>query len=168
MLSLYPALIIISLCVPMASNLSVTVDNVIADKSIVTEEKISQNANQSFTSISESDKELLAHIARTEAGNQSAECEQAVISSVLNRVNSDKFPNTVYDVLYQQKQFTSVTSVNWAKYPPREQEYEAVEYVLQHGDTCSGALYFESCSGSSWHSKHLQLICQIGEMRFYK
>ena len=55
---------------------------------------------------SEKDLRLLSAIIFCEAGNQCYAGQKAVGIVVMNRVKSDKFPNTVEDVLYQSGQFT--------------------------------------------------------------
>lgn len=55
---------------------------------------------------SEKDLRLLSAIIFCEAGNQCYAGKKAVGIVVMNRVKSDKFPNTVEDVLYQSGQFT--------------------------------------------------------------
>lgn len=55
---------------------------------------------------SEKDLRLLSAIIFCEAGNQCYAGKKAVGIVVMNRVKSDKFPNTVEGVLYQSGQFT--------------------------------------------------------------
>ena len=59
---------------------------------------------------SEKDLRLLSAIIFCEAGNQCYAGQKAVGIVVMNRVKSDKFPNTVEDVLYQSGQFTPAHS----------------------------------------------------------
>lgn len=51
------------------------------------------------------DQELLASIIFCEAGNQPYEGQVAVGAVVMNRVQSDKFPNTIEEVIYESGQF---------------------------------------------------------------
>lgn len=50
-------------------------------------------------------QELLASIIFCEAGNQSYEGQVAVGAVVMNRINSEKFPDTMEEVIYQSGQF---------------------------------------------------------------
>lgn len=52
--------------------------------------------------------ELLAAIVEAEAGNQDLKGKRLVADVVLNRVESDRFPGTITDVIYQKYQFSSV------------------------------------------------------------
>lgn len=62
------------------------------------------------TVTSASSVQLLAAIIECEAGGESYEGKIAVGNVVMNRVASNRYPNTIADVLYQRSQFTPVTS----------------------------------------------------------
>lgn len=49
--------------------------------------------------------DLLARLVHAEAGGESFDTKMKVASVVMNRVASDKFPNTIKDVIYQTNQF---------------------------------------------------------------
>ena len=59
------------------------------------------------SSYSESDYELLCEITYAEAGNQTEEQQVAAAATILNRVESDSFPNTIKEVIMQKGQFAS-------------------------------------------------------------
>lgn len=79
-------------------------------------------------SITEAEIDMLASITYLEAGNQPMVGKRAVVEVILNRVLSDKFPNTIESVLYQEGQFTPAAQI--ASTPGGEEEYTAVEQVL--------------------------------------
>ena len=54
------------------------------------------------------DIELIALITMAEAEGESEYGKRLVIDTILNRVDSSYFPNSVYSVIYQKNQFTSV------------------------------------------------------------
>ena len=56
---------------------------------------------------SETDIDSLAALVYFEAGNQSMEGKQLVADTVLNRVDSLYFPNTIKDVIYQSGQYST-------------------------------------------------------------
>lgn len=58
--------------------------------------------------MSREDIELIALLTMAEAEGECEEGKRLVIDTVLNRVDSDEFPNTVKDVIYQKNQFTSM------------------------------------------------------------
>ena len=59
--------------------------------------------------LSENDRYLLALIAMAEAEGESELGKRLVIDTVLNRVDSCEFPNTIYEVIYQKNQFSSIS-----------------------------------------------------------
>ena len=56
---------------------------------------------------------LIGKVVHHEAGNQSELGKRLVADTILNRVESDKFPNTVAEVINQPGQYCNPT-----KYPP--------------------------------------------------
>ena len=85
------------------------------------------------------DEELaeLAAVVFLEAGNQSAEGQQAVVEVVFNRVLHSAFPDTVHDVLHQGEngdvpQFSTIYAVSTAT--PTQAQYDAINGAL-YGDT---------------------------------
>lgn len=124
--------------------------------------------------LSEEDKYLLAKIAMAEAEGESIETKIFVILTILNRVESSAFPNTIEEVIFQSDngiyQFSPIMpGGRWWNIEPNEECWEAIKIVNEmEYDKSNGALYFESCTGESWHSKNLEFICQSDNMRFYK
>lgn len=58
--------------------------------------------------LSEDEIELLALVTMAEAEAEPEEGQRLVIDTILNRVDSPHFPDSVYDVVYQKNQFTSM------------------------------------------------------------
>ena len=123
----------------------------------------------------EDDKYLLAKIAMAEAESQNIQTKTLVIMSVLNRVESDDFPDSILEVIFQNNgktyQYSPVMQGDrWWTTEPDEDCYEAVEVVLAtEYDYSDGALYFESCAEEeNWHSKNLEFLYQSEDLRFYK
>lgn len=61
---------------------------------------------------------MIAKLTIAEAGNQSNIGKRLVIDTVLNRVDSPYFPNTVEEVIYQKYQFSPVWNGGIDKYDP--------------------------------------------------
>lgn len=66
-----------------------------------------ENSIFASNSYSESDYELLCEITYAEAGNQTEEQQVAAAATILNRVGSSIFPNTIKEVIMQRGQFAS-------------------------------------------------------------
>lgn len=58
--------------------------------------------------VSDYELDLLALVTMAEAEGESELGKRLVISTVLNRVDSDDFPDTISDVIWQPNQFTSM------------------------------------------------------------
>ena len=72
--------------------------------------------------------ELLAQLVEAEAGNQDQIGKRLVVDVVLNRVDSENFPNTIEEVIYQTNQFSCVTDggLERAGYRMTEEDYDIV------------------------------------------
>lgn len=87
--------------------------------------------------MTQEEREELAAIVYLEAGNQSAEGQQAVVEVVFNRVLHSAFPGTVHDVLHDGEdtnipQFSTIYALGCAE--PTQAQYDAIDAAL-YGDT---------------------------------
>lgn len=114
------------------------------------------------------DAYLLAKIAMAEAEGEDTEGKALVILVVLNRVWSDEFPDSISEVIYQERQFSPVANGRFDEVEPDEDCYRALELVqVERWDESHGALYFESVSASDWHRKNLSFLFKHGNHYFY-
>ena len=90
---------------------------------------------------SSEDITLMAKIVSAEAGNQPFQGKKLVASVILNRVDSDKFPNSVKEVVYQEKQFAVIKNGSFDKTIAIEEDYEAVLQETKHRSN-NNILYF--------------------------
>lgn len=124
--------------------------------------------------ISDSDKYLLAKLAMAEAEGESLETKVLILMVVINRTEHKDFPDTIEEVIFEKTkdlyQFSPIApGGRWWTTEPNEECFEAVQIVNSTPyDISDGALYFEACSGESWHSRNLTLICESDNTRFYK
>lgn len=72
--------------------------------------------------------ELLARVVWVESRGEPFEGQQAVAEIVLNRLVSEKFSDTINDVIYGQGQFRSVPFLDDAE--PFQAQYDAIEAAL--------------------------------------
>lgn len=119
--------------------------------------------------ISEADQILLLKLAFAEAGNQDVDGKALVMLVVLNRVKSDEFPDTIYEVIHAKRQFSPVTNGAFDAATTSDPGcLEALELVMQGYDISQGATYFESMkSEDSWHYKNLNFLFEHGDHWFY-
>ena len=110
----------------------------------------------------------LSHIINAESGNQPLEGKIAVGNVVLNRVASSRFPNTVYEVIFQRGQFTPVSngSINLT---PNAESVVAAKLCLDGANTVGNALYFLNprVSRNSWAARTRPYVATIGAHAFY-
>lgn len=116
------------------------------------------------------DSYLLAKIAMAEAEGCNTRTKTLIILCVLNRVWSDEFPDTIYDVIFQTNQFSPIDNGRWDRVEPNEDCWEAVKVVMEAKyDYSGGATYFESCDDEdNWHSRNLEFLYESDGIRFYK
>lgn len=116
------------------------------------------------------DSYLLAKIAMAEAEGCNTQTKTLIIMCVLNRVSSDEFPDTIYDVIFQTNQFSPIDNGRWDRVEPNEDCWEAVKVVMEAKyDYSGGATYFESCDDEdNWHSRNLEYLYESEGIRFYK
>ena len=114
------------------------------------------------------DDYMLAKIAMAEAEGEDTIGKALVIRTVLNRVQSDNFPDTVKEVIFQENQFTPIKNGRYDRVTPNEDCYKALELVKDGWNESDGALYFErTTSKNTWHSKNLTKLFTHGNHTFY-
>lgn len=86
-------------CIPDAEVTMIASKPKMAKKKVVKKKK---------SNVSEKDVNLLALLCMAEAEGESEKGKRLVIDTVLNRVDSKHFPNTISGVIYQKNQFTSM------------------------------------------------------------
>ena len=71
---------------------------------------------------------LLAELVEAEAGNQDLKGKQLVVDVVLNRVDSELFPDTITEVIFEDHQFSTVLdgALDRAGWQMQDSDYEAV------------------------------------------
>lgn len=82
--------------------------------------------------ISNDDIELIALVTMAEAEGECEEGKRLVIDTILNRVDSDSFPNTVYEVVYQPSQFSSMWNGRVDRCYVDDYIYQLVEEELRN------------------------------------
>ena len=67
-----------------------------------------ETVDELIINVSNEDIELLALVTMAEAEGESEEGKRMVIDTILNRVDSERFDNTISEVIYAPNQFTSM------------------------------------------------------------
>lgn len=117
------------------------------------------------------DLDWLAKIVHAEAQGEIHNGKIAVANVIMNRIKSDLFPNSVYDVVFDRKygvQFTPVA--NGAIYNNASNDsYRAAKQALYGANTAGESLYFcnPKTSTNFWIINNRKLFGRIGNHDFY-
>ena len=130
-------------------------------------------AAEAFTDYTESDYNVLLRIVQAEAGGCDMKGKILVANVILNRVESDEFPDTITDVVYEKRQFSPVSNGSINRCKVEQETVEAVDRALAGEDYSEGALFFmnrRASSGSNvrWFDTHLDYLFQHGGHEFFK
>ena len=113
--------------------------------------------------------DLLAKVVYAEAGNQPFEGQVAVAATIINRVQSSRFPNTLKEVIYAKNQF-SVVKNGVINKSPNTTSYQAVIAAMQGQDPSNEALYFwnPKIAKNNRYFNSLTKTAEIGNHAFAK
>ena len=110
----------------------------------------------------------LSRIIHAESGNQPLEGKIAVGNVVMNRVNDPRFPDNIYDVLFQKNQFTPASSGSIYR-EPNEESVVAAMLVLDGAQVMPEALFFNGAGATrSYAARTRTYVATIGDHAFYK
>lgn len=126
-----------------------------------------------------SDKEIsmLERIVAAEAGGEDMTGKILIVNVIMNRIADDHFPDTVEDVIFQNKngeyQFSPVADQSYWSVKISDQTKEAVTRALEGEDHSEGALYFiarkrTNASSAAWFDNNLKWLFKHGGHEFYK
>ncbi len=127
--------------------------------------------------LEETELDVLLKIVEAEAGGEDEEGKLLVANVVLNRLNSDKFPESVTEVVFQQSngvtQFSPVANGSYYRAQVSEETERAVERALEGEDISEGALYFAArkyadSEKMKWFDSNLTFLFSHGGHEFFK
>ncbi|MCD8225201.1 MAG: cell wall hydrolase [Clostridiales bacterium] len=140
------------------------------------EEAMAQAAEEAAAqavSCSAQDYEVLQRIVEAEAGICDEKGKILVANVILNRVRSEKFPDTIAEVIYQNRQFSPVANGSIDRCTVTAETTQAVDRALAGEDYSEGALYFMNRTRSharsvSWFDGRLTYLFRYEKHEFYK
>ncbi len=110
----------------------------------------------------------LSRIINAESGNQPLEGKIAVGNVVMNRVRDPRFPDTLYDVLFQKNQFTPAASGSIYR-EPNEESVVAAMLVMDGAQVTPNALFFNAAGATrSYAARNRTYVATIGDHAFYE
>ncbi|CEO90456.1 LysM peptidoglycan-binding domain-containing protein [Syntrophaceticus schinkii] len=120
-------------------------------------------------SYSAEERYLLAQIISAEAAGEIFEGQVAVGAVILNRITDYRFPNNLWDVIYEPWQFEPVQN-GTINLPPVSSAIRAADAALDGWDPVDGAVYF--CNPDTAQStdffRTLTYVRRIGNHVFYR
>ncbi|MFQ3544984.1 cell wall hydrolase [Halobacillus rhizosphaerae] len=115
-----------------------------------------------------SEKNLLARLVEAEAKGESYAGKVAVATVVLNRVQSDQFPDSLYGVIYDNYQFSPVLN-GTIHQPASSQSKQAVrEAIAYQGYDHDSLFFYNPKKASSDYLSNRQVTTVIGNHVFMK
>jgi len=91
--------------------------------------------------VNQPEMELLARVVYSEARGEPYEGQVAVAAVVMNRLKSDRFPDTLRGVVFQPGAFTAVDDGQiWLK--PNDMAFKAAKEAVRGWDPSRGALFY--------------------------
>lgn len=122
--------------------------------------------------LNDNEYKVLLKIVEAEAGSEDLTGKMLVANVIMNRVNSQKFPDTVTEVVYQKHQgkaqFSPTVDGRIDTVSVSQETITAVDQVLNGEDSSNGALYFRSVySNSGWFDRALTRVIEHGNHIFY-
>lgn len=107
-------------------------------------------------------------VVEAEVGGLGGFDERCNVASVIfNRIESDKFKNTMNEVL-SKKQFTTISNGRYKDVNITEETILACEYAFSIGDTTNGALFFESGDNNVHSNYATYMFTDDAGHKFYK
>lgn len=126
--------------------------------------------------ITQKEYEDLLRIVEAEAGGEDLKGKMLVANVIINRVEDERFPDTVSEVIFQEeegrKQFSPIADGRFYHVKISEETVEAVNLVLAGEDNSRGALYFAARKAADpnlmeWFDDHLTRLFAHGGHEFF-
>lgn len=127
-------------------------------------------------SLEKEDLEVLLRIVEAEAGCEDEEGKLLVANVILNRLNSERFPDSIREIVFQRdngvSQFSPVTDGSYDRVQISEATVNAVGRALDGEDISRGALYFAArkyadSESMRWFDEKLTLLFRYGGHEFF-
>lgn len=117
-------------------------EEAVADSIITTDGTCVEGVMNDPVEVTEEEYNILLHIVAAEAGGCDVYGQILVANVIFNRVNNNRFPDTIEEVVFQKNQFSPVTGGMLWKVEVTDKTVEAVNRALTGEDYSCGALFF--------------------------
>ena len=117
---------------------------------------------------------ILQRIVEAECTGQEIECKINVANVILNRVESDSFPNTIEEVVFQKHQFSPISDGRYYEVEVTKDTIKACEKAFIEKDTTDGSTFFcnprdvKNLQTQKWFKKLIYVMKDNSGHCFYK
>lgn len=108
------------------------------------QEKILVYTSDFFETITFEEFDMISQIIMAEAEGEDWEAQWYIACVILNRVESDLFPDSIEEVIFQEKQFSCVWNGRYDRVVPNDSCMEALQYALDTERIPKDVYYFTS------------------------
>ena len=134
----------------------------------------SGNAGKYVISLTDEEFDMMCAVVMSEVGYCDDTLKLAISNVIINRVRSDRFPDTVYEVLHQKNQFGAVDNYYTKRLVPDESVISCVKRALsgEGASIVNGATFYytpgvSSPKAAAWFES-LCFCASVGNGRFFK
>lgn len=118
--------------------------------------------------VSQQDAWRLMKIAKCEGGDD-IKAQALIMRVIINRLEDESFPDSIDEIIHQEKQFSTVSNGMYDKAEPTPESHYALALVESKWDESEGAIYFEaSFLKTSWQQKNRDFLFEYEGTRYYK
>lgn len=145
-----------------------SIEEVSTNEALLTSSNYNSNVEINIT---QEDYEVLCQIVQAEAGGEDEMGKILVANVIINRVKSDIFPDTITEVVYDNRfgvQFQPTQYSSFSETVASDATKASVDKALAGEDYSNGALYFAvQTSSSSWFNTKLLFLFEYSGHYFY-
>ncbi len=127
-----------------------------------------------LTGYTQQEFDMMCSVVMAEVGYCDETMKLAISNVIINRVRSDRFPDTIYEVLHQQNQFTAINNYYNRRLEPDEDTIGCVRRALagEGAYLVNGATFYytpgvSSPAAAQWF-ENLCFCAEVGNGRFFK
>lgn len=149
-------------------------ENLDTEENCIISNEVQENDIDVLDTLDETELYYLSHCVEIEAEGEGLNGKIAVANVLINRKNSNKFPNSFKGIVSEKVgetyQFSSYNSPNFTSKKISIETLEAIREALNGKNLVGNATYFcnvEICN-SSWFENSLKKVTKIGNHTFYE
>lgn len=118
--------------------------------------------SDSFETITLEEFDMISQVIMAEAEGEEWEVQWYIACVIINRVESDLFPDSVEEVIFEEKQFSCIWDGRYDRVAPNDSCMEALQYALDTERIPADIYYFTS----NGYLPNTEPYMQVGDMYF--